>query len=161
MTVCMPYCVVDCLLDRLFFHSSTDFPTVLVPYGLMEGKSAHLRVDSYLPFVDDFANVLRAVDCSPYHSFFRSWTSIIPGRFAYRILSGWQRITDSCTCQRLLRWFSCRISQRMAADCSVFLSSTAFTTVCTPYCSADGCGLLVHQQKNGKLKSIAFFTGET
>ena len=146
MTVCMPYCVVDCLLDRLFFHSSTDFPTVLVPYGLMEGKSAHLRVDSYLPFVDDFANVLRAVDCSPYHSFFRSSTSIIPGRFAYPIP---QRMAAEYSFLHSSTAFTTRISQQMSADCSFFLSSTAFTTVCAPYCSADGCGLLLLPLVNG------------
>jgi len=31
----------------------------------------------------------------------------------------------------------------MAADCSFFLSVTAFTTVCTLYCSADGSRLLI------------------
>jgi len=31
----------------------------------------------------------------------------------------------------------------MAADCSFFLSSMAFTTVCAPYCSADGSRLLI------------------
>jgi len=109
----------DRSLDRLFFRSSTAFPTVWVPYGSTEGKSAHLWVHSYLPLVDDFANVLLAVDCSPYRSFFRSSTSIIAGRFAYRI------------------------PQRMAADYSFLHSSTAFTTVCAPYCSADGSGLLI------------------
>jgi len=36
-----------------------------------------------------------------------------------------------------------RIPQRMAADCSFFLSSTAFTTVWAPYCSADCSALLI------------------
>jgi len=58
-------------------------------------------------------------------------------------LSGWQRIAHSCTRQRLSRRFSRRISQRMAADCSFFLLSTAFMTVCAPYCSADGSALLI------------------
>ena len=31
----------------------------------------------------------------------------------------------------------------MAADCSYFRSSTAFTTDCVPYCSVDGSGLLI------------------
>jgi len=42
-----------------------------------------------------------------------------------------------------------RIAPRMAADCSFFLSSTAFTTVCTPYCSADGSGLVIPALVNG------------
>jgi len=115
----MPYYSADRSLDRLFCRSSTAFPTVWVPYGSTEGKSAHLWVHSYLPPVNDFANVLRAVDCSPYRSFFRSSMSIRPNRFAYRI------------------------PQRMAADCSFFHSSTAFTTVWAPYCSADGSGFLI------------------
>jgi len=37
----------------------------------------------------------------------------------------------------------------MAVDCSFILSSTAFMTVCAPYCSADGSGLLVLSLVNG------------
>jgi len=43
-TVCMLYCAADCLAD---------------------GTAARLWVHSYLPLVDDFANILRAIDCSP------------------------------------------------------------------------------------------------
>jgi len=125
MTVCMPCCSADPSLDRLFFRSSTAFPTVWVPYGSTEGKSAHLWVHSYLTPFDDFANVLRAVDCSPYSSFFRSLTSIIPGRFAYRI------------------------PQRMAADYSFLHSSKAITKVFAPYFSADCGGLLILPLING------------
>jgi len=96
-----------------------------VPYGSTEGKSAHLWVHSHLPPVDDFANVLRAVDCSRYRSFFRSSMSIIPGRFAYRI------------------------PQRMAADYAFLHSSTAFTMVFAPYFSADCSGLLILPPVNG------------
>ena len=39
--------------------------------------------------------------------------------------------------KRLTRRFARRIAQRMAVDCSFFRSSTAFTTVFAPYCSAD------------------------
>jgi len=35
------------------------FPTVWVPYGSTEDKSAHLWVHSFLPLVNDFANFLR------------------------------------------------------------------------------------------------------
>ena len=52
-------------------------------------------------------------------------------------LSGWRRIAHSFSRQRLSRRFARRIAQRMAADCSYFRSSTAFTTVRAPYCSAD------------------------
>ena len=109
----------DRSLDRLFFRSSTAFSTVWVPYGSTEGKSAHLWVHSYLPLVDDFANILRAVDCSPYRSFFCSSTLIISGRFTYRI------------------------PQQISADYSFLHSSMAFTKVCTPYCSVDGSRLLI------------------
>jgi len=113
-TACVPYCSSDCSLDRLFFRSYAALPTVCMPYGSTEGKSAHLWVHSYVPLVDDFAKVLRTVDCTPYRSFIRSSTSVIPGRFSYRIPL----------------W--------MAADHSFLHSSTAFTMVFTPYCSADG-----------------------
>jgi len=65
------------------------------------------------------------------------------------LLSGWQRIAYSFSRQRLSRRFARRISQRMATDCSFFLSSTAFTTVCAQYCSADGSGLLILPLVNG------------
>jgi len=96
-----------------------------MPYGSTEGKSAHMWVHSYLPLVDDFANVLRTVDCSLYRSFFRSSTSIIPGQFVYPI------------------------PQRMAAEYSFLHSSTAFTTVFVPYFSADVSGLLLFSLVHG------------
>jgi len=37
----------------------------------------------------------------------------------------------------------------MVADCSFFLLSTAFTTVCAPYCSTDGSTLLILPLVNG------------
>jgi len=58
-------------------------------------------------------------------------------------LSGWQRIAYSSARQRLSQRIAHRIAPRMAADCSYFRSSTAFTTVCAPYFSADGIGLLI------------------
>jgi len=114
MMDCILCCSSDRSLDRLFFRSYAALPTVCMPYGSTEGKSAHLWVRSYLPLVDDFANVLHAVYCSLYRSFFRSSTSVIPGRFAYRI------------------------PQRIAADCSFLHLTMAFTMVFAPYCSADG-----------------------
>jgi len=114
MTVCAPYCSSDRLLDRLFFHLYAALLPLLMPYGSTVGKSAHLWVHSYLPLVDDFANVLCAVDCSPYRSIFRSSTSVIPGQFVYRI------------------------PQRMATDCSFLHLPRAFTMVFAPYCSLDG-----------------------
>jgi len=103
-----------------FFRSPTAFTTVCAPYCSADGIGL-----LNLPLANCFHDDLRAADCSPYRSFFRSSTSIIPGRFAYRI------------------------PQRMAADYSFFRSSTAFTTVCAPYCSADGGGLLILSLVNG------------
>jgi len=77
-----------------------------------------------------FHDDLRAADCSPYRSFFRSSTSIIPDRFAYHI------------------------PHRMAADYCFFRLSMAFTTVCAPYCSADGSGLLIPPLINGFHNSL-------
>jgi len=63
------------------------------------------------------------------------------------LLSGWQRIPSSYTHQRL-SLFPHRFAQRMAADCSFFRTSTAFT-VCMPFCSADGSRLLILPLVNG------------
>jgi len=123
-----------------FFLWSTAFTTVCAPYC-----SADCSALLILPLVNGFHNGLRAV-----------------------LLCGWQCIAHYSARQRLLRWFSHRIAPRMAAYCSFFhssmafttacapccpadsaadrsffLSSTAFTTVCAPYCSADGSGLLI------------------
>jgi len=123
-TVYGPFCLSDRSLDRICF-SYAALPTVCMPYGSTEGKLAQLWVHSYLLFVDDFPNVLHAIDCSPYRSLFRSSTSIIPGRFAY------------C------------IPQRMAADYLFLHSSTVSTTVLAPYFSVDGGGLLILSLVNG------------
>jgi len=63
--------------------------------------------------------------------------------------SGWQRIAHSCSRQQLSQRLARHIAQRMAADCSFFRSLTAFPTVCAPYCSADGSGLLILPLVNG------------
>jgi hypothetical protein len=62
--------------DCSFFRSSTAFATLCAPYYSADGSAdsitARLWVHLFLPLVDDFANVLGAVDCSPYRSFVRS-----------------------------------------------------------------------------------------
>jgi len=98
-----------------FFRSSTAFTTVFTPYCSADGSGLLI-----LPLVNGFHDRLRAV-----------------------LPRGWQRIAHSCTRRRLSRRYARRISQRMAADCSFFLSLTAFTTVFAPYCSADGSRLLI------------------
>jgi len=112
-TVFEPYCSPDRSLDRVLFRSYAPLQMLSMPYGSTEGKSPDQWVHSYLTLVGDFANVLRAVDCSLYCSIFCSSTSVIPGRFTYRI------------------------PQWMAADCSFLHSSMAFKMVFAPYCSAD------------------------
>jgi len=101
--------------DCSFFRSSMAFPTVCAPYCTVNGSRFFL-----LPVVNRFHDGSHAV-----------------------LLSAWQRIADISTRQCLSRRFVRRIAQRMAADCTFFLSSTAFTTVCAPYCSADGSPLLI------------------
>jgi len=108
-----------------FFRSPTAFTTVCMPYCLADGVGL-LKLLLANCFHDD----LRAADCSLYRSFFRSSTSIIHDRFAYHI------------------------PHRMAADYSFFRLSMAFTTVCTPYCSADGSGLLIPPLINGFHNSL-------
>jgi len=52
-------------------------------------------------------------------------------------LNGWHQIAHTSTRQRFSRRFARRFAQLMAADCSFFRSSTAFT-VCLPFCTANG-----------------------
>ena len=100
--------------DCSFFRSSMAFTTVRALYCSVEAI-----VILILPLVNGFPDGLRAV-----------------------LLFGWQCIARSSARQRLSRQFARRFAQRMAADCSCFRSSTAFT-VCTPFCSANGSGLLI------------------
>ena len=104
-----------------FFLSSTAFPTVRAPYCSADGSSLLT-----LTLVNGFHDGLRAV-----------W------------FPGWLRIAHTSARQRLSPRFARRITLRMAADCSFFRSPTAFTTVCTPYCSGDGSGLLILPLVNG------------
>jgi len=67
-------------------------------------------------------------------------------------LNGWQRLACSSARQRLSRCAR-RFAQRMTAHCTYFRSSKAFTTVCMPYCSADGSGLLILPLISGLLIS--------
>ena len=103
------------VVDSSYFRSSTAFTTDCAPYCLADGT--RLLV---LSLVNGFHNGLRAV-----------------------LLRGWQRIALTSTRQWLLRRFSRRIAQWMAVDCSFFRSSTAFPTVCAPYCTANGSGFLL------------------
>jgi len=96
-------------VDCSFFRSSTAFTTVCAPYCSVDGSRLLI-----FPLVNGFHNGLRAV-----------------------LLSRWQRIAHSFARQRLSRRIALHIALRMATDCSYFRSSTAFTTLCAPYCSAD------------------------
>jgi len=113
--VCMPYCLTDGSLERLFFCSSTAYPTVRLPYCWMAGTTAGSWGHPSPPPVDDFANVPGTVDCSLYRSFFRSPTAF----------------TTVCAPYCLAN---------VSADHHIFRLSTAFTTDGTRYCSADGSG---------------------
>jgi len=59
--------------DCSFLHSSTGFTTICTLYcsanGSADGITAQLWVHSFRPLVDDFPNILCAVDCSPHRSF--------------------------------------------------------------------------------------------
>jgi len=149
--------------DCSFFHSSTAFTTVCMPYFPADGSGLLiLSLVNSFHFHDGLRAVLLNGLQRVAHSCTRQWLS---RRFARHIaqrmaadcsffpgfsdglhavlLSGWQRIAHTSTLQRLSRRIARHIAQRMAAHCSYFRSSTAFTTVCTPYCSADGSGLLI------------------
>jgi len=101
--------------DYSFLHSSTAFMTVCSPYLSADGGELLI-----LSLVNGFHDGLRAV-----------------------FLSGWRRIAHAFSRQRLSRRFARRIALRIAAHCSYFRTSMAFTTVCTPYWSADDSGLLI------------------
>jgi len=102
-----------------YFHSSKAFTTVCAPYC-----SADVSGLLILPLVKGFHG-LRTV-----------------------LHSEWQRIACSSARQRLSLLFARRIAQRMSADCSYFRWSKSFT-VCTPDCSTDVSGLLIHPLFNG------------
>jgi len=122
---CLPYGTADGMADRLFVRSSTAFTTVYTPDCPVDISGFLL-----LAVVNGFQEGLRTV-----------------------LLRGWQWIAHTSTRPRLSQRFACLIAWQLAADCSFFLSSTAFMTVCTPYCSADGSGLF------GPLPSSGFHDG--
>jgi len=101
--------------DCSFLHSLTAFTTVFAPYFSRDGGGLLI-----LPLVNGFHDGLRAV-----------------------LLSGWQWIAHTSARQRLSRRIARRIAPRMAAHWSFIRLSTAFPTVCAPYCSADGSALLI------------------
>jgi len=101
--------------DCSFFFSSMAFMTVCAPYCSADGSALLI-----LPLVNGLHDGFRTV-----------------------MLRGWQRIAHSCNRRRFSRWLAHRLSQRMAVDCSFFLSSMALTMVFVRYCSADGRGLLI------------------
>jgi len=132
--------------DCSFFLSSTAFTTVFAPYCSADGS-----VLLILPLVKGFHNGLRAVLHSGWcgGSLILSLVNGFHDGLRAVLLSGWQRIAHTSARQRLSRRFARRIAQQMAADCSFFLSSTALTTVCAPYCSADGSALPILPLVNG------------
>ena len=99
--------------DCSHLHSSTAFTMVCAPYCSLDGIGLLTPL-----LVNGFPDGLRAV-----------------------LLSGYPSISHSSTGHRLSQ-FACRFPQWMAAYCSFFHSSIAFT-VYTPFCSADHCGLLI------------------
>jgi len=86
--------------DCSFLHSSMVFTTVFAPYFCADGGGLLIH-----PLVNGFSDVLRAV-----------------------LLRGWQQINHTSARQRVPQWFSHRMAQRIAADCSFFHTSKAFTT---------------------------------
>jgi len=120
-TVCVPYCTADVAADRSFFLSSTAFTTVYTPYCSADGSGLLIP-----PLLNGFPD---------------GWRVVLP--------RGWQRITHSSTRQRHSRRFARRVAQGMASDCLFLHSSSALTTVCAPYFSAYGGALLMLSLVNG------------
>ena len=107
----LPRRFARCIAQRmaapcLVLHSLTAFPTVRAPYCSADGSRLLT-----LTLVNGFHDGLRAV-----------------------LFPGWQRIGHTSARQWLSRRFAHRIAKRMVADCSFFLSTTAFMPVCAPYC---------------------------
>jgi len=122
-----------------FFRSSTAFPTVRAPYCSADGSTLLI-----LSIVNGFSDGSRTVLLGGWQ---RVTCTFARQRLSRRrravLLRGWQRITHTSARQPLSGRFAPRIAQRMAADCSYLRSSTAFTTVRAPYCSADVSRLLI------------------
>ena len=120
-----------------FFHSPMGF-MVCAPFCLSDGGGLFI-----LPFVNGFHHGLHAVLlCSWQQIAHTSARHRISRRLCAILLCGWHRVACSCACRRLLR-FARRIAQRMLADCAFFHLSTAFPTLFSAYCSADGSALLI------------------
>jgi len=102
-------------VDGSFFHSSTAFTMVCAPYCSVDSSTLLI-----LPLVNGFHDGFRAL-----------------------LLSGWQRIAHSSTCQWLSRRFAHRIALWLAAHCVFLHSLMALPTVRAQYCSADCSRLLI------------------
>jgi len=158
----------DCALNRSssrfsYFRSSTAFTTVCAPYFTADGSGLLI-----LSLVNGFHDGLCAVILSRWqciaHYSACQWLSrlvfapycpvdgsvllILPLVNSFHnglravLPSGWRRIAHSFSRQRISQWFARRSAPQIAAHCSYFRLSTAFTTVCAPYCSADDRRLL-------------------
>jgi len=129
----------------LFLHSLMAFPTVRTPYCSVDGSA--LLICS---LVNGFSDGVRAVlvrGCKGIaHSSARQQ---LFRRFARRIAQRMAAHCHSFCHQRLSRQIARRIVPRVAADGSYLCLSTAFLTVCAPYCSVDGSGLLILLLANG------------
>jgi len=160
------YCLTDGSLDQFFFCSSTAYPTVRVPYYSMAGTTTSSRAHPSSPLVNDFANIPRAVYCSPNCSFLRSSTAFPIVCALYCLMDGSLERYFFCssTSYPTVDVLYCSMGGTTAGswghpspppvdnfasiphtvDClryrSFFRWSTAFTTVCALYCSADGSG---------------------
>jgi len=107
--------------NSAYFRSSTAFTPVFTPYCRADGSGLLI-----LLLVNGFPVGSCAV-----------------------LLCGWQRIAHTSARQWLSGRFTRRMAQPMASDCLYLRSSTAFTTVCAPYCSADASRLLKPPLFNG------------
>ena len=115
-----------------FFRSLTAFPTVCAQYCSADSGRLHI-----LSLVNGFHDGLPTV-----------------------LLHGWQHIAHSSARHQLFQRSARRIAQWVAAYSSYFRSSTAFTTVCAPYCSVDSSRLLILPLVNGFHGLRAVFLSE-
>jgi len=117
---------------------------VRVPYSSVYGSRLLI-----LALINGFHDAFRAILHSRWlgRSLIHLLVNGFHDRFRTVLLRGWQPIAHTSARQRLLQRLARRIALQMAADCSYFRESKAFTMDCVPYCS--GSGLLILPLVNG------------
>jgi len=162
--VCTPFCSVDgsAFLFLTLVNSFTCFRAVLLSeWQRIAHSSACQRLSRFACYFAQwmtarcsfFCLLMSFTVCTPFCSVDGSaflFLMLINSLHGLRavLLSGWQQITHSSTCQQLSQRFTCPVAQRMAAA-YLFSCSSMALTVCAPFCSAGKSTLLILLVING------------